>query len=82
MATVKKIKKAQDGTPIIDKLAAKTKERNTPGTLLRDGQRSRLSRIAEKNPERAYKVAGRMVKRAKAATPEMKKGGKVVKKKK
>jgi hypothetical protein len=44
MATVKKIKKAQDG--------------------LRTGQYKRLGRIAEKNPERAEKVAGRMTRKA------------------
>lgn len=73
----KKIKKAQDGKSIGEQLAEKTKERNTPGTLLRQGQRDRLKRIAENNPERAMRVAGRMVKRAKANAPEMKKGGTV-----
>ena len=77
--TVKK--KAQDGTSIADRLAAKTAERNTPGTLLRQGQRDRLSRIEAKNPERAMRVASRMVKRATANSSEMKKGGKVSAKK-
>jgi hypothetical protein len=44
MATIKKIKKAEDG--------------------LRTGQYKRLGRIAEKNPERAEKVAGRMTRKA------------------
>ena len=46
MATVKKMKKAQDGDN------------------LRTGQYKRLGRIAEKNPERAEKVAGRMTRKA------------------
>jgi hypothetical protein len=83
MATVKKMKKAQDGTPIIDKLAAKTAERNSKPTPLRAGQKSRISRIAESNPDRAIKVGKRMLQRrdARAAAPAMKKGGKVAKKK-
>jgi hypothetical protein len=78
MATVKKIKKAQDGTPISYKLAEKTAERNTKGSALREGQKSRLDRIAGSNPDRAIKVGKRMLKRA---APAMKKGGKVAKKK-
>jgi hypothetical protein len=77
MATVKKVKKAQDGTPIIDRLAAKTAERNTKGPALREGQKKRLDRIAGSNVDRAIKVGKRMLKRA---APAMKKGGKVVKK--
>ena len=46
MATVKKMKKAQDGTE------------------LRKGQYKRIGRIAERNPERADRVADRMKTRA------------------
>ena len=70
----KKVKKAQTGMSIGEQLAEKTKERNTTGTLLREGQRDRLKRISENNPERAMKVAGRMVTRAKS---KMKSGGTV-----
>ena len=79
------------------------------GDTLRKGQYKRLGRIAEKNPERAERVAGRMKMRdsrlqrgkdianprkveavaskvsdklKEKGTPAMKKGGKVVKKKK
>lgn len=78
MATVKKIKKAQDGT-IADKLAAKTAERRTPGNTqgpLRQGQVDRVARIAKSNPERAQKVYGRM--RQRAGAP-LKNGGKMAK---
>lgn len=77
MGTVKKIKKAQDGMSMGDKLAAKTAERKAKGPALREGQKSRLDRINESNPDRAIKVGKRMLKRA---APAMKKGGKVVKK--
>jgi hypothetical protein len=46
MATIKKMKKAQDGDN------------------LRKGQYKRVGRIAEKNPDRAYRVAERMNERA------------------
>lgn len=63
MATVKKMKKAQDGTSMAKQ-------------SLREGQVKRVERIDKTNPERAFKVAKRMLKRA----PAMEKGGKVVKK--
>ena len=78
-----KVKKAQDGTPIIDRLAAKTAERNTKGPEFRPGQVKRMTRVFNANPERGVRVAKRMLKRANdkvsAAAPEMKKGGKMSK---
>ena len=64
MATVKKMKKAQVGVSLGKQ-------------SLREGQVKRVERIDKSNPERAVKVAKRMLKRA----PAMKKGGKVAKKK-
>ena len=78
-----KVKKAQDGTPIIDRLAAKTAERNTKGPEFRPGQVKRMTRVFNANPERGVRVAKRMLKRANDkfnASPEMKKGGKMIKK--
>jgi len=77
-----KVKKAQDGTPIIDRLAAKTAERNTKGPEFRPGQVKRMTRVFNANPERGVRVAKRMLKRANdkvsSAAPEMKKGGKTM----
>ena len=72
-----KMKKAQMGESIGDKLAAKTAERNRKGAPLREGQVKRMTRIFEANPDRGIKVAKRMQKRAdaKAAAPAMKNGG-------
>jgi hypothetical protein len=70
-----KMKKAQNG--IGDKLAAATAERNKKGPALREGQKERMTRIFESNPDRAIKVGKRMLKRAnaKAEAPAMKNGG-------
>jgi hypothetical protein len=76
-------KKAQDGGAIVDKLAAKTAERNTKGPEFRPGQVRRMERVFNSNPDRGIKVAKRMLKRANvkanAASEEMKKGGKMKK---
>jgi hypothetical protein len=65
-----KMKKAQNGMD--DKLAAATAARKAKGPALREGQKERMTRIFESNPDRAIKVGKRMLKRA---TPAMKNGG-------
>jgi hypothetical protein len=73
-----KMKKAQMGESVGDKLAAKTAERKTKGASLREGQVKRIVRATNDNPERGLKVRKRIIKRANAkaeAEPMMKNGG-------
>lgn len=63
MATAKKVMKKAQGGMSMDKQS------------LREGQVKRVERIDKSNPERAVKVAKRMLKRA----PAMAKGGRVKK---